>query len=174
MICCTPTDHVCNLNTKLNTLALPNSPICTNLPPLLPDHIFHNLLIGFQEAILENDTDELILYNDIYLKTLFRILPYSSLTAPKSALPWSSPCKSFNPLPALPLFPLLWLPPCPTLHLPATTYQRDIFFFPTAKLLNLREVDSRIVILCILLYICIESAVKENQGILLVCYQLGK
>ena len=69
-ICGTPTNHVRNLSTKLNAPAMPTTPNLTTLPLPLTGHIFHHLLNGFQVAILENNLGELILYNDLYLKTV--------------------------------------------------------------------------------------------------------
>ena len=54
----------------LNTNALPNAPICTNLPQPPPDHYSHVLADRFQVAILDNDIGKMIPYNDLYLKTL--------------------------------------------------------------------------------------------------------
>ena len=54
-ICRTSTDHVRNLNTVLNTPAMPNTPVHTNLLKPLHDHIIYDITNGFQEAILEND-----------------------------------------------------------------------------------------------------------------------
>ena len=53
LVCCTPTNHVHNLTTGMNSPTTPSSPSYSNLPQPQSDHLIHVLVNGFQDAILD-------------------------------------------------------------------------------------------------------------------------
>ena len=61
IICCAPTNHVCNLNAALDTTNSPTTnSITTAKPPQAPpNHLIVHLTSMFQNAILENDVFKL-------------------------------------------------------------------------------------------------------------------
>ena len=57
MLCCTPTNHVHNLNAAPDATNLPTTTAKPPQPP--PDHLIVNLSSLFQNAVLENDVFKL-------------------------------------------------------------------------------------------------------------------